>query len=367
MLFLADTHLGFDYPLKPRIERRRRGDDFFGNYHRALDLVGTGEVDAVVHGGDLFDRSRIPASVLHSAFEPLVAIADSGVPVFIVPGNHERSVIPNSLFALHDDIVTFGGPREVIRRIGSLDISWIGFPFERHHIRRLFPQIVEPLISGGCESFDARLLCMHQTVETAQVGAADFTFRNGPDVIPRTEIGRLSHASHLAGFDVVLSGHIHRRQVIDPYPRRITTTGKPGPDWESLQPGAVVYPGAIERTSFDERYEEKGVVLLEIEVDDFDRAPHIRQRFVALPSRPMVVVELSRERISRGFTQAVRERLAGIDSESIVKIRIPGDLDSDSLRGVSERVVRAIAPATMNVSLSFPRRIPARNPSPRRS
>ena len=32
ILFLADTHLGFDLPVKPRINRRRRGIDFFKNY-----------------------------------------------------------------------------------------------------------------------------------------------------------------------------------------------------------------------------------------------------------------------------------------------------------------------------------------------
>ena len=29
VLLLADTHLGFDLPSKPRVERRRRGPDFF--------------------------------------------------------------------------------------------------------------------------------------------------------------------------------------------------------------------------------------------------------------------------------------------------------------------------------------------------
>ena len=36
ILFLADTHLGLDLPFRPRIQRRRRGPEFFTNFERAL-------------------------------------------------------------------------------------------------------------------------------------------------------------------------------------------------------------------------------------------------------------------------------------------------------------------------------------------
>ena len=36
ILFFSDTHLGFDYPIRPRIVRRRRGQDFFNNFERVL-------------------------------------------------------------------------------------------------------------------------------------------------------------------------------------------------------------------------------------------------------------------------------------------------------------------------------------------
>jgi len=32
ILLMADTHLGFDLPFRPRIKRRRRGPDFFANF-----------------------------------------------------------------------------------------------------------------------------------------------------------------------------------------------------------------------------------------------------------------------------------------------------------------------------------------------
>jgi DNA repair exonuclease SbcCD nuclease subunit len=90
ILFLADTHLGFDLPFRPRIQRRRRGVDFFDNFETALKPALNAEVDCVVHGGDIFYRSKVPARLVEMVFEPLKQVADSGVPVYLVPGNHER-------------------------------------------------------------------------------------------------------------------------------------------------------------------------------------------------------------------------------------------------------------------------------------
>ena len=52
VLLIADTHLGFDLPLRPRVERRRRGPDFFANFDRALEPARRGKVDLLVHGGE---------------------------------------------------------------------------------------------------------------------------------------------------------------------------------------------------------------------------------------------------------------------------------------------------------------------------
>ena len=42
---MSDTHLGLDLPARPRVVRRRRGDDFFRNFELALAPAIAGEVD----------------------------------------------------------------------------------------------------------------------------------------------------------------------------------------------------------------------------------------------------------------------------------------------------------------------------------
>ena len=77
---LADTHLGFDYPLRPRIKRNRRGYDFFNNFDRVLQIARENHSDLVIHGGDFFFRSKVPESIVQIAYEKLLEFASTGIP-----------------------------------------------------------------------------------------------------------------------------------------------------------------------------------------------------------------------------------------------------------------------------------------------
>ena len=227
ILFLADTHLGFDLPTRARIQRRRRGHDFLANYATALGPAVAGEVDIVVHGGDVFNRSKVPTSVAWQAFEPLARVADRGIPVFVVPGNHERGRIPQIRFAQHPRIHLFDRPRTFTVDVHGMRLAVAGFPSERHDVRT---QFVDLLAATRWRTADAhaRILCIHQCVEGATVGPNDFTFTTAADVIRARDLP--------AGFCAVLSGHIHRHQVLT---RDLRGMPIPTP---------VLYPGSIERT-----------------------------------------------------------------------------------------------------------------------
>ncbi|MGZ7032250.1 MAG: metallophosphoesterase family protein, partial [Thermoanaerobaculia bacterium] len=234
VLLLADTHLGLG-------ERR----EHFAAFERALLPAYRGEVDLVVHGGDVFFRSRVKPGLVLRAFEPLKRLADSGVPVVVVPGNHERSAIPFPLLAAHPGVHIFDRPRSFALRARGLNVMIAGFPNERDDINRRFADLVER--TGSRTDADVRLLCVHQTVEGATVGPVGYVFRRAPDVIA----GRLIPS----GFAAVLSGHIHRHQVLTE-------------DLQGRALGApVFYPGSTERTSNAERHEAKGYVTMEIAPD----------------------------------------------------------------------------------------------------
>src|SRR5687768_5782419 len=96
IVFLSDTHLGLDMPARPRVERRRRGEDFFDNFERVLAYASenANAIDLLLHGGDVFFRSRGPPFIVDRVYQRLVAFAESGVQVGIIAGNHDRSRLP---------------------------------------------------------------------------------------------------------------------------------------------------------------------------------------------------------------------------------------------------------------------------------
>jgi DNA repair exonuclease SbcCD nuclease subunit len=326
ILFLADTHLGFDYPFRPRVQRRRRGPDFFRNFELALQPAHRGEVDLVVHGGDIFYRSKIPARLVEMAFEPLKKVADMGIPVYVVPGNHERSSIPYHILAAHPNIFVFDQPKCFRQQINGLTISLAGFPFLRHGIRDKFKRIVE---RTGCKEIqaDMHVLCMHQSVDGATMGPKNFMFRGGADVIDIREIP--------AGFAAVLTGHMHRHQVLqkDLRGKRVATP--------------VLYAGAVERTSFAEKDETKGYMIVDIEDNS-----SVHWRFYKLPARPMAMLEIDVTGMAvTSLASWLDENLRSVPDNSLVKMTIRGKLSADMYKLIRAESLRQRAPESINISV----------------
>lgn len=328
ILLLADTHLGYDQPLHPRVERRRRGADFFANYQRVLETARREEFDLVVHGGDLFFRSKVPAAVVERAYQPLLKVANAGIPVLIVPGNHERSRLPDNLWLAHEEIQVFNRPRTFTFQIKDRQLAFSGFPFARE-ARERFPALLEE--TGYRETgADLHYLCTHQTFEGAQVGPVDYTFRKGPDNIPGEWVPKV--------FSAVLSGHIHRGQQL--------TRSLDGRDL----PVPVVYPGSIERASFAERFEDKFYVSITVHLDE--KEPRQVVDFHPLPSRPMIKLEIPVEdRTLEQTVLLIQDRLALIKPDAVVRVDLTGRNRERALEGLTAPVLRALAPESMNISL----------------
>ena len=329
VLLLADTHLGFDQPLRPRVERRRRGVDFFANFERALEPARRGAVDLVVHGGDLLFRSKVRRELVYRAFEPLAEVAGSGVPVVLVPGNHERSAIPYPLLASHPGVHIFDRPRTVVLEIDGRDVALVGFPFQREDVRGRFGRLLGE--TGWLDRpAEVRLLCLHQTVEGARVGPAGYTFRRGADVIRGADIP--------GGFAAVLAGHIHRSQVL--------TTDLSG---RSLA-APVLYPGSIERTSIAERHEAKGFMTLQVRPDAGGGRLESWQ-FHELPTRPMIDLAVDVESLDRPrLANRLRESLAALDPDAVVRLRVRGSPEPAAADLLAAAALRSLAPPTMTIT-----------------
>jgi DNA repair protein SbcD/Mre11 len=227
--------------------------------------------------------------------------------------------------------------------VRGVTIAIAGFPYERA-VRARFADL---LLRTGWRSSSAalRLLCIHQCVEGATVGPADYTFTTAGDV------ARIRGVP--SEFAAVLSGHIHRHQVLttDLMRRPISTP--------------VLYPGSLERTTFAEIGEPKGFMVVRARAETEAGSPRVAWEFRELPARPMIRREIVIDGMSEtALAMAVRETIAAVPADAVLSIRLTGALSESQWRAVSSARLRATAPRTMNVEI-VPARVWASRPLPK--
>jgi len=321
ILFLADSHLGFDYSVHPKKDRRRRGHDFFANFDLIISFAKENKIDMVIHGGDLFYRTLVPQSIVNMVYDRIGNLAEAGIPIVIVPGNHESSRLPVSLFLHHPNIYYFAKEQVFNFTLKGLSIDIAGFPCVRKDVRSEFPSLIKSIEKQLSPKANIKLLCMHQSIEGAVVGPSDYMFRTGKDIIPISDIPE--------NYDLVLSGHIHRSQIL----------------WTKNHKTPIIYPGSIERTSFAEKEEEKGFYLIEINenaVSDY--------QFITLPARKMVDISLNKSVYSKeSLRQELLIEIQKIPDDSIVRIKMTNE---DNLKYLTTKYLDEIFPWTMNYQIS---------------
>lgn len=305
ILHLADSHLGADLPARPRTNRPRRGDDFVASYRRVLAPALEGGFDLVIHAGDVFDRPRPNNAAMTAAAEPLLEIAAAGIPVVIVPGNHERSVIPASLLLAHENIHIFDRPRTVTLRLHGVRIAVAGFPCIRRHADQRFADALQQTKWQAAPA-DVNILVAHQTFESATCGPGNYRFRSGENVVERDAVP--------AEFDYVAAGHIHRHQALE-------TRNAGG--------SQIVYAGSPDRISFAEINEPKGFV------EALLCGGEVSHRFVEHAVRPMALVPLNVSGLRRKqVLEQALERIAALPPNATAQLRLSGQTTRDALRGL---------------------------------
>lgn len=333
ILLFADTHLGFDLPINPKVKKRRRGNDFFNNFEYILNEAVKEKADLIIHGGDVFFRSKVHHSIVTKSFQMMIKVAEKGIPIFIVPGNHERSFLPVSLFDTHPNIKIFDRPRTYLFEKNGVKIALGGFPSVRKGIRAQFKKLYDSTRLGDAEA-DCKFLCLHQTVEGAAVGVQNYVFRNGEDIISSDELP--------LEIESILSGHIHRAQILV---RDLRGNELSCP---------VVYPGSIERTSFAERNEKKGYYQIEL-AKKVEGNIGIDYIFKELYARPMMELKLELEKSSpENISQFLIDSVRSFDPDVILRIKIVGEYNKHKHNFLKAENLRRICPDTMNVELTFP-------------
>jgi DNA repair exonuclease SbcCD nuclease subunit len=313
--------------MRPRVNKRRRGEDFFNNFDSVLSYAKTAKCDLVIHGGDLFFRSKVPQRIVDRVYQTLTNFVNSGIPIYIVPGNHERSRLPTSLFLIHPRIHVFNYPRVITLMVHGAKINIGGFPFTRGNINKIF---LSELQRSGWYDHDAhiKILALHQVIEGATVGPAYFTFRNGEDVIAR----------HALPDDatVILCGHIHRKQILK---KQIKNTSVQLP---------IIFSGSIERTSFAEMYEKKGFFHLTFELIKSNKWCLKKSKFIYLPTRPMHDIYIDADSSIFRTLSYIKKTIIQLDQNSIIRFKSDKPIRGELVKIFTINKLKPLIPASFN-------------------
>lgn len=313
----ADTHLGFEFTKVPKRQdsgRQARAARIAANFKTVVDRAVEIRADLFIHGGDLFNKHYLPRLLLEELISPLADLSREGIPVLILPGNHERSEFPFDLFHGLKNLVVFDRPKSVVLPAGGYRVGLAGFPFLRDNSRDLFLKALEETEFRDLRA-DVHFLVTHQAFDQAVVGPGEYVFRSGRrDTVDRHNLP--------AVFDYVAAGHIHRFQVLD-HP------GRPGVK--------IAYPGSIQRMSFAEKNEEKGFIEGELEGDKIDI------RFRPLPAYSLESMDIAAAGLTAGELEREIERESWrVHEDLIIRFNLTGgetaadypDADFERLRAL---------------------------------
>lgn len=303
-LHLSDTHFGVHYALKPRnLLRRAYGELFFQKVEEIIrKAISIHKVDFIIHSGDFFNRSNPPSKVIDRAVIPFQLAAKKGIPVFIVPGNHERSRLPLGLLPLvNENLYLFVDPCSYVFEKNKISVKITGLPYIRYSARDVFSERINKAYkkssSPNKTRIDYSILVVHQLVSGSHT--ENYTFRRGDNVVPKLQI--------LKKFNYIACGHVHRFQFL--YENKspiLKSTNKiylakqdnrtnkwhfddKCSNYSQFPNPIIAYAGSLERISFMERNEPKGYIIGELKpTNNSNKTLNLKIQFHELPAVKMI-------------------------------------------------------------------------------
>ena len=256
ILHFSDTHLGFQaFDVVNDDGVNAREQDVYHAFQHTIERILERRPDAVLHTGDFFHRPSPSNRALTFGLEQLRRLADAGIPLYVIAGNHEtpKTVYTSPIlraFNTLPNIHPFFGERWESARLGDLVVH--GLP-HINDTRLLLNELdrLEP-VPGAFN-----ILMLHTSL-----GKRFLMEEYGEQVFPEAFVDKLSAFSYLA------LGHWHNFQQIDRHPNA----------WHS---------GSVERLSDTEIGSEKGFIALDIQPDGSSSV-----QFETIPTRPWHKLEL---------------------------------------------------------------------------
>lgn len=315
IIHFADLHLGIESYgiLNPQTGLSARLEDFLSTFDRLVEYAISEGIELVLFCGDAYQRKDPSQTYQREFARRLVKLTRAGIPVVLVPGNHDYHPSQNratsvEIFSvltatetgdrsqdsgLQTQIYTSRTPRlfNIPIRSGNiqvLSVPWLwrsSFlakvadapwreeyrPLSQEALNQEMSRIVTDMINQESQkispSSGPAILAAHLWITGSTIGSEQ-------RYIVERDYSLLPGSLALPAFDYVALGHIHGRQSL------------------ALDP-PIAYSGSLERIDFSDEGVPKGFYLVEIDQSKPRMNRETKYQFIELPARNFITLNIS--------------------------------------------------------------------------
>ncbi|MCG3209053.1 MAG: 3',5'-cyclic adenosine monophosphate phosphodiesterase CpdA [Anaerolineae bacterium] len=350
LLHLADIHIGIENygRLDAGSGLNSRVVDFLRRLSQAIDIALDREVDVCIFAGDAYKNQRPNPTYQREFARRIKRLADHGVPVILLIGNHDmatadRAASSLDIFGVLDVPGVIVAGREELhqitcRRGQPLQVATAPYPQRSRllaydqfrnmtlddldmELGRIMDENLRDMAAQAQDRPDIpTVLAGHFSVSGAVQGSEQ-SVMIGRDVVVMKSL--LADPA----WDYVALGHIHKHQELN-----------------GGQHPPIVYPGSLERIDFGEEKERKGFVMVQLE------RGRANWEFIPVDARRFVTIRMDVTAADDPMTQILDELEAHNLDEAVVRIIIKATEAQDVL--LDDKLIReALRPASTIASI----------------
>ena len=302
----ADIHIGVENYGRPDpvTKTSTRLVDFLDTLDEVVTFASENSADIVLFCGDAY-KSRNPNQTHQREFaKRIYSLANNGIQVFLLIGNHDSPNIPGPASAL-DIFPTLNIPNV---RIGSTltthlietksgPIQIVSLPWVRkgqfmssaetdqlstEELNSTIQSMLTTEISYQASNLDPdipSILSGHVSIDSARTSSEKSMMLGNDYVLLKSSVA-------LPQFDYVALGHIHKYQLLNETPK-------------------VVYPGSLQRIDFGEEKDVKGFCSIHLDPTKKTGQRETSYKFIPVNARRMVTIKITLDEIDQEPTSTI--------------------------------------------------------------
>ena len=302
----ADIHIGVENYGRPDpvTKTSTRLVDFLDTLDEVVTFASENSADIVLFCGDAY-KSRNPNQTHQREFaKRIYSLANNGIQVFLLIGNHDSPNIPGPASALDifptlnipnvhigstlttHLIETKSGPIQIVSlpwvRKGQFMSSAETDQLSTEELNSTIQSMLTTEISYQASNLDPAIpsiLSGHVSIDSARTSSEKSMMLGNDYVLLKSSVA-------LPQFDYVALGHIHKYQLLNETPK-------------------VVYPGSLQRIDFGEEKDVKGFCSIHLDPTKKPGQRETSYKFIPVNARRMVTIKITLDEIDPGPTNTI--------------------------------------------------------------